>query len=166
MVSAKVRPDVTGAGILRWPMQTPLALLPPLVLDTNIVLDLYAFEDPGTAGLRARLRAADALWLATAAMRDELARVLLYPAIANHLQRCERSADEVLARFDTHITRVEPAPGARWRCRDADDQKFIDLAVQRRALLLSRDKEVLRMRKCLAPLGVQVMSRLDALSKT
>lgn len=135
-------------------MQTPFALLPPLVLDTNIVLDLYVFEDPGTAGLHARLHESGALWLATAAMRDELARVLLYPAITRQLQRCERSADAVLARFAAHATLVQPAPEAAPRCRDADDQKFIDLAVQHRALLLSKDKEVLRLKSRLAPLGV------------
>lgn len=144
-------------------MQTPLALWPPLVIDTNVVLDLFAFEDPRAAALRAWLSEPGVLWLATAAMREELARVLRYPAIASGLQRRERTAEEVLTRFDVHATRVETAPEVCWRCRDADDQKFIDLAVQRRALLLSRDKEVLRLKSRLTPLGVCIRADFQEL---
>ena len=32
-------------------------------------------------------------------------------------------------------------------CRDLDDQKFIDLAVARRALLINKDEHVLSMKK-------------------
>jgi predicted nucleic acid-binding protein len=39
-------------------------------------------------------------------------------------------------------------------CRDPDDQKFIDLAVQHRAVLLSKDKAVLCMKKRLLALDV------------
>ena len=144
-------------------MHTPTARPENLVLDTNIVLDLFAFEDPGAACLRTWLREPGVLWLTTTAMREELARVLRYPAIASRLQQRERTADEVLARFDAHATRVETAPEVPWRCRDADDQKFIDLAVQRRALLLSRDKEVLRLKKRLAPLGVCIRADFQGL---
>jgi hypothetical protein len=42
-------------------------------------------------------------------------------------------------------------------CNDADDQKFIDLAVAHQALLISKDKEVLRMKNRLARLGVAVL---------
>jgi predicted nucleic acid-binding protein len=41
-------------------------------------------------------------------------------------------------------------------CNDADDQKFIDLAVAHQALLISKDKEVLRLKNRLARLGVAV----------
>jgi predicted nucleic acid-binding protein len=42
------------------------------------------------------------------------------------------------------------------RCRDPDDQMFIDLAVAHRAVLLSKDALVLRLAKRLLPLGVVV----------
>ena len=39
-------------------------------------------------------------------------------------------------------------------CSDADDQKFIDLAVAQRALLLSKDQHVLSIRKRLLAHGI------------
>ena len=48
---------------------------------------------------------------------------------------------------DRHAVRVEVAPRAPVVCKDPDDQKFIDLAVAHRCLLLSKDAEVLKMRK-------------------
>jgi predicted nucleic acid-binding protein len=51
---------------------------------------------------------------------------------------------------------VDIAPKAPYTCKDADDQKFIDLAAAHRAVLLSKDKAVLRMAKRLATLGVSV----------
>jgi predicted nucleic acid-binding protein len=41
-------------------------------------------------------------------------------------------------------------------CKDADDQKFIDLAAAHRAQLLSKDKAVLCMARRLKTLGVAV----------
>jgi predicted nucleic acid-binding protein len=42
-------------------------------------------------------------------------------------------------------------------CGDPDDQKFIDLAVAHRCTLVSKDHEVLRMRKRLALLDVRAL---------
>ena len=47
-------------------------------------------------------------------------------------------------------------------CGDPDDQKFIDLAVAHRCTLLSKDYEVLRMRKRLAQLDVIATRSLTA----
>jgi len=44
------------------------------VLDTNIVLDLWVFDEPRAEALRLSVEAGHTHWLATAAMRDELAR--------------------------------------------------------------------------------------------
>lgn len=135
-----------------------------LVIDTNIVLDLFVFDDPAAAALRVQLQQRRWCWTATRAMREELGHVLAYPALARWLERLARDAGEVLAQFDAHARLVPDAPATPWRCADADDQKFIDLAVAHRAPLLSKDKAVLRMRRRLAPLGVPVAQRLDLLS--
>ena len=58
-------------------IQTPQ----PWVIDTNIVLDLWLFEDPATVPLRAALQSGRISHLATHSMRDELERVLTYPHI-------------------------------------------------------------------------------------
>ncbi|HEY9096617.1 MAG TPA: putative toxin-antitoxin system toxin component, PIN family [Hydrogenophaga sp.] len=127
-----------------------------LVLDTNIVLDLYVYEDPASVPLREALANGQTAWLATVSMRDELARVLAYPQIGKRLASRDLAGAEVLARFDERACLVGAAPKAAYTCKDTDDQKFIDLAVAHRATLLSKDAEVLCMAKRLALLGVMV----------
>lgn len=128
-----------------------------VVIDTNIVLDLLVFDDPGRAPLAAALATGELDWLATAAMRDELARVLAYPLIVERLSAKGRETGDVLAAFDAQAHVVDHVPGrASCVCRDPDDQIFIDLAVAHRARLLSKDRAVLSMRKRLAALGVAV----------
>jgi putative PIN family toxin of toxin-antitoxin system len=127
-----------------------------LVLDTNVVLDLFVYEDPATVLLRARLADAQTRWLATPVMREELRRVLDYPQVVKRLVSRALTAEGVLAAFDARVQIVDLAPKAPYTCKDGDDQQFIDLAVQHRATLLSKDKAVLCMRKRLATLGVAV----------
>ncbi|MDM0019735.1 putative toxin-antitoxin system toxin component, PIN family [Variovorax saccharolyticus] len=128
-----------------------------VVIDTNIALDLLVFEDPGQEALTAALANGELEWIATAAMRDELARVLGYPLIARRLQSRGLQPDVVLAAWDARTRRVEGVPPrARFVCKDPDDQVFIDLAVAHGARLLSKDRAVLAMRKRLASCGVPV----------
>ncbi|HSV47920.1 MAG TPA: PIN domain-containing protein [Ramlibacter sp.] len=133
----------------------------PLVLDTNILLDLFVFQDAATAPLRGMLDAGTP-WLATTAMRDELARVLGYPQIVPRLAFYALHAATVLAQFDRGARMVEVPAKAPVTCADADDQKFIDLAVAHQALLLSKDKAVLSMARRLATRSVLVQSALPA----
>lgn len=125
-----------------------------VVIDTNIVLDLFVFNDAASAPLRQALIAGDIGWIATQPMRDELERVLAYPKIASRLKFYDLTADDVVAEFDQHARLVESAPKAPVTCNDEDDQKFIDLAVAYKALLLSKDQHVLSMRKRLSALGI------------
>lgn len=144
-------------------MSTPAAAR-PLVLDTNIVLDVWLFGDARALPLRALLQAGARPWLATAAMRDELARVLGYPQIVPRLAYYQRSAEALLADFDRHARLVPDAPKAGVTCKDPDDQKFIDLAVAHRAELLSKDQAVLCMTKRLAALDVIASSAMDSVA--
>ena len=133
-----------------------------LVIDTNVVLDLLVFGDPGARKLGEGLQAGSLRWLATAAMREELARVLAYPKLAPRVAFHRGSADSVLQDFDRHAELVEAPAKAEVTCGDPDDQKFIDLAVAHRCVLLSKDDEVLRMRKRLAQLHVTAAPVLPA----
>ncbi len=140
------------------------SMVPSIVLDTNIVLDLFIFADPATPALRAALEAKSLRWIATQVMRDELERVLAYTRIIPRMQFYQVTAQDVLARFDALVALVPVAPKARYVCKDADDQKFVDLAVEHQTLLLSKDKAVLTMAKRLRPLGVQTAAQFFALS--
>jgi putative PIN family toxin of toxin-antitoxin system len=131
-----------------------------IVLDTNIVLDLFVFSDAASAYLKQALEAGELDWLATQPMRDELARVLAYPQIIPRLNFYQLSAEDVLAAFDQHTRLVQPAAKASVTCSDADDQKFIDLAVTHQALLLSKDQHVLSMSKRLLAQGIRAQAAM------
>jgi predicted nucleic acid-binding protein len=124
------------------------------VLDTNIVLDLWVFDEPKATALRNSVETGASGWIATAAMREELARVLAYPQIVKRLMHRALPADTVLGHFDRWAQLQPDAPKAPYACKDADDQKFIDLAVQHTAALHSKDAQVLCMKKRLARCGV------------
>ena len=124
------------------------------VIDTNIVLDLWLFEDPATIPLRAALQSGAISHLATDSMRDELERVLAYPHLVKRMAKSKILAQDILNRFDEHLLAAEPAAKALCTCKDPDDQKFIDLAVAHAVPLLSKDKAILCMKKRLLQSGV------------
>lgn len=126
------------------------------VLDTNIVLDLWLFTDPWSQALQQALRDGNLQWQATQPMRDELARVLGYPHLMARLAKNDQRAADVLTRYDQAVTWQPVAPKAPYVCKDADDQKFVDLAVAQQALLISKDAEVLALKNRLARLGITV----------
>ena len=132
----------------------------PVVVDTNVALDLLIFSDPRTAPLRTLLAQGRLDWIATQVMRDELERVLAYPHIVSRMDFYRVDAAQVLAAFDAQARLVEIAPRVAYVCKDADDQKFIDLAAAHRAILLSKDKAVICMRKRLLTLDARVATAL------
>lgn len=140
-------------------MLPPLPKVPPsAIIDTQSVLDWFFFGNPVCGPWQAALEAGRWRWIATAPMRDELAHVL-GRGIAG---RWVGTPAQVLAAFDrwAEIRPVPVPPLGHWpRCRDQDDQKFIDLALTEGATwLVSRDKAVLKLAKhCLAQAGVLVL---------
>lgn len=128
---------------------------PALVLDTNTVLDWLVFHDPSTLALADAVESGRVRWIACPRMRDELVRTLGYEALA----RWKPDSERVLAKFDAH-TEQRPTPPTLpgLRCRDGDDQVFIDLAVAGGARwLLTRDKALLKLARRAAPLGIRVL---------
>lgn len=128
-----------------------------LVIDTNIVLDLLVFRDPACDELRICLDSGACRWVATDAMREELLRVLAYPQIALRMNHWGKESAGVLRTWDERVHLVPAAPRAGYRCKDDDDQKFIDLAVAHQAVLLSKDKAVLAMARRLSKVGARVL---------
>jgi putative PIN family toxin of toxin-antitoxin system len=131
-----------------------------VVIDTNIVLDVFVFADEASRPVLPAIAAGELRWLATAAMREELARVLGYPQIAPRLACEGLAAESVLAGFDRYARLVEAPVQAPVTCSDPDDQKFIDLAVARQALLLSKDRAVLSMKNRLAAWSVSAQAAM------
>jgi putative PIN family toxin of toxin-antitoxin system len=128
---------------------------PIVVLDTNVVLDWLVFRNTQCANLAAAIVAGELRWIATQAMRDELAHVLA----RGHLAAWAPDLASLWSNWDRHCAEVPtPTPTGqpgRLRCGDPDDQKFIDLAVASKALwLLSRDRAVLKLARRLQEHGV------------
>jgi putative PIN family toxin of toxin-antitoxin system len=116
-----------------------------VVLDTNVWLDWLVFGDPGVAALRASFEKREAQILIDEACKAELVRVLGYRFYKETLSEDKQRA--CLAECRRIATRVErkEAP-ALPRCRDADDQKFLELALAGKAdVLLTKDGKLLRL---------------------
>lgn len=138
---------------------SPLLDLPAIVLDTNVVLDWLVFRNPSCSRLAAELTGGGVRWLASQDMRDELAHVLGRGVAA----AWSPDLPALWTTWDRLAILTEPkAPAgaaARLRCTDADDQKFIDLAVAHEARwLLSRDRAVLKLARRCRTLGVEVLT--------
>ena len=144
------------------PLKTPppdVPALPAIVLDTNVVLDWLLFCNPECERLGAWLQAGKVRWLASAAMRDELVHVLG----RRRLDKWRPEETALWATWDRVSIPVEaPAPAspaARLRCTDADDQKFIDLALASGARwLLSRDRAVLKLARAARDQGLMIQT--------
>jgi predicted nucleic acid-binding protein len=127
-------------------------------VDTNLVLDLFLFCDPAVGTLTAALERGELQWICTSAMQLELVRVLAYPQIAQALVRQNLVADDVVHRAKNHWHEVPEPPKASHgvRCKDRDDQIFVDLAIAHEACLLSKDKAVLALARPLKRWNVSV----------
>ena len=150
----------SAAGCYRRCVNSPLPSVSPIVvLDTNVVLDCLLFRNPDCASLLVAVADGRLRWIATAAMRDELAHVLS----RGGFDAWHPNPLALWAAWDLHCNEV-PAPAPPGlirgpRCTDPDDQKFIDLAVARSACwLLSRDRAVLKLARRLHDLGVEVIT--------
>jgi putative PIN family toxin of toxin-antitoxin system len=143
--------------VVQQPVAAEVATATParaILLDTNIVLDLFVFNDSATPALLQALQGGNLRWIASQPMRDELERVLAYTQIAPRLAFYQLSAADVLSRYDALVQIVDVAPKVPLTCKDADDQKFIDLAAAHQAILLSKDHAVLALAKRLRAFGV------------
>ncbi|CAG9174476.1 putative toxin-antitoxin system toxin component, PIN family [Cupriavidus pinatubonensis] len=135
---------------------------PRVVLDSNIWVDLLVFGDPHTRPILEALEAGTIAPVIRADCREELRRVLAYPQFA----RFAVDIDAALATVDRFSTlellpSQEDADAIRLpRCKDTDDQKFVELAhFSRAACLVSKDKAVLKLRSRLRrSSGVEVMT--------
>lgn len=144
------------------PLKTPLtdAAAPPgIVLDTNVVFDWLLFCNPECEPLSAWLQAGKACWLVSAAMRDEMLHVLG----RGRLHKWHAREAALWAGWERWSCPIDaPAPGslaARLRCTDADDQKFIDLALACNARwLLSRDRAVLKLARRARAQGLTIQT--------
>jgi putative PIN family toxin of toxin-antitoxin system len=124
-----------------------------IVIDTNVCLDLFVFNDPRWAGLLAALERGELEAVTRADCRDEYLVVLHYA----HLPLCDSSRPQAAERFDALIKVVAPESKAIRLpvCSDKDDQKFLELARDAgAAILITKDKALLKLGRKTAQAGL------------
>jgi uncharacterized protein len=120
---------------------------PTIVLDTNIVLDWLIFEDGGMPELMAALNARQLTIATNEECINELTRVLAYPIFKLSLVAQQKALEKYLA-YATSVAPRASLLGRVPRCRDKDDQKFLELAAHAGAVaLVSKDNAVLGTHK-------------------
>lgn len=141
---------------MQAPPESPAPRL-PVVLDTNTVLDWHVFQDTRAPHLWRALETGQLRWHATGEMLAELAAVLARPLGA----RWDARREHLLSLDLLPALTLSSAPTFtehRLRCTDADDQKFLDLALNLPARwLVTRDRALLKLRRPAAARGLQIL---------
>lgn len=130
------------------PEQRPLTV----VLDSNVWIDILVFDDPHTRPILAALERGTLRALIDARCLAELTHVLDYPQFAKRAID-KAAALATVARLSTLVEPPAPADNAQPlpKCKDRDDQKFLELAHAMQAdWLVSKDRAVLKLAKRIA----------------
>lgn len=127
---------------------------PIVILDTNALLDWRVFKDPAASPLAEALAQGRLRWLASPAMQTEWGHVWPRSVFA----RWQPDAAFATTVFE-HAQLVDEPPRGPLRCKDPDDQVFIDLALHVKAhWLLSKDAALLKLARRAKLQGTQVMT--------
>lgn len=133
----------------------------PVVLDTNILLDIFVFNDERASNLKQAIVSGSIPAIASQKTVLELADVISRPLFK--LDEATQAA--ILAQWQSIARQhddscLAPAP---WRCHDPDDQIFLDLAYQfRPTILISKDNAVLDLATQAAKENILITSNYNA----
>ncbi|HEY1091668.1 MAG TPA: putative toxin-antitoxin system toxin component, PIN family [Rhodocyclaceae bacterium] len=133
---------------LAQPFQMPLDRPLRVVFDTNVLLSMFVFADSRFAPLRAQVDAGRWFAYTRPDCLEEFRRVLDYAMFKLEPERqlAAFEAYVAVARQPQSLLPLEPAPLPR--CKDKDDQKFLELARDIEAdWLVSSDKALLKLNR-------------------
>jgi len=120
-----------------------------LVLDTNVWLDWLVFADPAAAPISEAVAAARAVVYIDAACDAELERVLAYDLGKHSLEAWKQAACLAACRhaaLKIEATVLEAERALLPRCRDPEDQKFLEAALAAQAdFLVTKDQALLEL---------------------
>ena len=114
-----------------------------VIFDTNVLLDLFVFNDIRALHLKQALIEGKLQALATQSTLEEFADVIARPlfSLDESVQERIRLQWQGLAQIRDDQSLIK----APWMCQDPDDQVFLDLAyTEKPCILISKDNEVLR----------------------
>jgi len=134
---------------------------PRVVIDTNVLLDIWVFDDPSARPLRAGIEAGRVRALRSEQCDAEFAEVLARGQFG--LDEAARAV--LLERWAACSEPVAPPPAAPLSCADPDDQKFLDAAFAAGAdLLVTRDKALLQLARRAGALGLRITAAAEAMT--
>jgi putative PIN family toxin of toxin-antitoxin system len=114
-----------------------------VVFDTNVLLDLFVFNDFRALHLKQALIEGNIEALATQKTLEEFSDVIARPLFS-----LDQAQQELIHNQWLSLARVlddQNLLKAPWACQDPDDQVFLDLAYTAKPCsLISKDNEVLR----------------------
>jgi putative PIN family toxin of toxin-antitoxin system len=117
-----------------------------VVLDTNILLDIFVFNDHRASELKQALLNQEIHAPASQKTFEELADVIGRPIFnLNNTQQ-----DQILKQWHSLASLVsdDTLASAPWNCEDEDDQIFLDLAYKLKpAIIISKDNALLKLSK-------------------
>ena len=117
-----------------------------VVFDTNVLVSLYVFADSRFAPLRSAVECDEWQAITNDACLGEFRRVLGYPIFALDEQTQEAALAAYRASAISHSGRPAGAIPDLPRCKDRDDQKFLELARDSCAdWLVTADKALLQV---------------------
>ena len=133
-----------------------------VVFDTNVLLDLFVFNDFRALHLKQALLEHKIDALASLKTLEEFADVISRPLFS--LETVEQ--EKILAQWKS-LSRVlddQSLLSSPWRCQDPDDQIFLDLAFTAKpCTLISKDNEVLKFAAQAAKEGVLISADYNSL---
>jgi putative PIN family toxin of toxin-antitoxin system len=113
-----------------------------VVLDTNVLLDLFVFNDFRAFHLKEALITHKVTALVTPKMLEEFTDVISRPLFA--LDKATQENILLPWRSLAKTVSDESLTTSPWKCQDSDDQVFLDLAYTNRpCTLISKDNAVL-----------------------
>jgi putative PIN family toxin of toxin-antitoxin system len=116
----------------------------PVVLDTNILLDIFVFHDERAINLKQALVDGSVPAIASQKTLFELADVISRPLFK--LDEATQVSILTQWQFIAELHDDANLATAPWKCQDPDDQIFLDLAYQLRpSILISKDNAVLQI---------------------
>jgi len=133
----------------------------PVVLDTNILLDIFVFNDERALQLKKALFDKATQFLASQKTIEEFADVISRPLFK--LDKQTQTA--ILAQWQSIAEQQDDSnlASAPWQCQDPDDQIFLDLAYQLRpTILISKDNAVLQIAHRAASENILITSDYNA----
>jgi putative PIN family toxin of toxin-antitoxin system len=137
-----------------------------VVLDTNVCLDLFVFQDPRWSAIMNGIHSGTIEVLTGEDCRMEWLAVLHYP----QLPVTDESRGGIIERFDQSIKTVRPEQKAGAilpRCSDKDDQKFLEITRDSGAgFLVTKDKALLKLAKKIRQAGLFSIETPEKFLKT